>query len=72
MEVFEIGSAVLLGGDIPATITAINIRGKEHRLTYEVMWWDERNRKTEWVDPFEIEIREAKKQTLRFISGVAV
>jgi hypothetical protein len=69
MEVFEIGSAVLLDGDIPATITSINIRGTEHRLTYEVTWWDERNRKTEWVDPFEIRAKEAKKQSLRFVAA---
>lgn len=69
MEVFEIGSDVLLDGDIPAKITAINIRGAEHRLTYEVTWWDERNRKSEWVDPFEIRVNDAKKKSLRFLSA---
>jgi hypothetical protein len=50
MEVYEIGSQVLIDGDIPATVTAINIRGIEHRLQYEVTWWDERNRKSDWLD----------------------
>lgn len=69
MEVFEIGTDVLLDGEIPAKITSINIRGAEHRLTYEVTWWDERNRKAEWVDPFEIRVKDAKKKSLRFLSA---
>lgn len=68
MEVMEIGSKVLLDGEIPATITSINIRGLEHRLTYEVTWWDERQRKSEWVDPFEICPQEKRSQTLSFVA----
>lgn len=68
MEVLEIGSKVLLDGDIPATITSINIRGMEHRLTYEVTWWDERQRKSEWVDPFEIRQQESKTRALKFVA----
>ena len=67
MEVYEIGAQVMLDGNIPATVTAINIRGVEHRLTYEVTWWDERNRKCEWVDPFEIKSTGMKTRTLKFI-----
>ena len=66
IEVYEIGSQVTIDGDIPATVTAINIRGMEHRLQYEVTWWDERTRKTEWVDPFEIKPMEAKTRTMSF------
>ena len=66
MSVLEIGSKVLLDGEIPATVTAINVRGVEHRLTYEVTWWDERTRKSEWVDPFEIEPKQVSARTLRF------
>lgn len=66
MEVYDIGSQVLIDGDIPATITSINIRGMEHRLTYEVMWWDERNRKTDWLDPFEIRPQEVKHRQITF------
>ena len=51
MQVLEIGSKILLDG---------------HRLQYEVTWWDERTRKSEWVDPFEIQANEATKRTLRF------
>jgi hypothetical protein len=66
MEVLEIGSHVVIDGEIPATITGINIRGIEHRLQYEVTWWDERSRKSEWVEPFEIKHQEAKTRTLSF------
>jgi hypothetical protein len=66
LQVLEIGSQVLIDGDIPATITAINIRGLEHRLTYEVTWWDERTRRTEWLDPFEIKPGEVKTQAIHF------
>jgi hypothetical protein len=68
ITVLEVGSKVILDGDIPATVTALNIRGIEHRLTYEVTWWDERTRKSEWVDPFEIESKDAIIRTLRFAS----
>lgn len=71
MEVYEIGTAVLIDGDIPATITALNIRGLEHRVTYEVMWWDERTRKTEWLDPFEIKAKDPKTRVLNFVTPPA-
>lgn len=54
MDVFEIGTKVLLDG--------------EHRLTYEVTWWDERDRKAVWVDPFEIRAQEEKRHALRFVA----
>jgi hypothetical protein len=67
MDVFEIGTEVLLDRDIPARVTAICIKGTEHRLTYEVTWWDERQRKSEWVGPYEIRSKqEAKMRSLRF------
>lgn len=67
MDVFEIGTEVLLDNDIPAHVTAVCIKGIEHRLTYEVTWWDERVRKVEWVDPYEIRAKaEARRKTLRF------
>lgn len=65
LDVIEIGSAVLLDGDIPATITALEVRGSEHLLTYQATWWDERNRKCEWVTPEEIKHAE-QRRTIRF------
>jgi hypothetical protein len=51
LEVIEIGSSVMLDGEIPATVTGLEVRGAEHLLTYQVTWWDERSRKSEWVTP---------------------
>jgi hypothetical protein len=67
VQVFEIGSQVVIDGEIPATITGINIRGTEHRLCYECTWWEERTRKSEWLEPFEIKPKDAKVRTLSFV-----
>lgn len=67
IEVYEIGSQVVIDGEIPAIVTAISVRGIEHRLQYEVTWWDERTRKSEWVEPFEIRAQEAKTRTMKFV-----
>lgn len=69
MEVYEVGTEVLLDNDIPARITAICIKGVEHRLTYECTWWDERVRKCDWLDPWEITARSdlARKRSLKFM-----
>ena len=65
LSVIEIGSAVILDGDIPATIGALEVRGSEHLLTYQVIFWDKRTRKTEWVTPAEIKHAE-QRRTMRF------
>lgn len=62
LEVIEIGSPVMLDGDIPATVTALEVRGVEHLLTYQVTFWDERNRKSEWVTPQEIKHAEQRRK----------
>lgn len=69
IEVLQIGQKVTIDGEIPAILTAINIRPATggYRITYEVMWWDERSRKTEWVDPFEITVAEPKKHSINFV-----
>lgn len=69
LDVIEIGSFVTLDKDIPATVTAISIRSKAHAVSYECTWWDERNRKTEWVTPEEVQPRDANRRTLRFTKG---
>lgn len=69
MEVFEIGTEVVIDENIPAHITAVCIKGVEHRLTYEVTWWDERARKCEWLDPWEIKAKgDAKTRSLKFVA----
>lgn len=49
IEIWPIGSAVLIDGEIPAKITAIEIRGDVHLVTYQCAWWDERKRQSEWL-----------------------
>ena len=55
IEVFAIGSKVTVDGDIPATIRAIEIRGEIGLISYQCVWWDERNRRVEWVTASEIQ-----------------
>lgn len=69
MEVIEIGSEVTIDNDIPAVVTALEIRGAEHLLTYQVTWWDERTRKSEWVTPREVKASHAKRRTLQFVKA---
>lgn len=69
IEVYELGIDVLIDGDIPATLTAINIRPAQSgsvRIMYEVTWWDERSRKSEWLEPFEVRPKDAKHQQIAF------
>ncbi len=51
IEVYAIGTRVTLDNDIPAYITAINIRGRN--VSYECNWWDERTRKSDWFTEHE-------------------
>jgi hypothetical protein len=71
MEVYEIGSEVTIDGEIPARITGISIHGIEHRLQYEVTWWNERSRVSDWLDPFEVKPKSGKTKTLTFVSPAA-
>ncbi|HEX2881595.1 MAG TPA: hypothetical protein VHO25_18830 [Polyangiaceae bacterium] len=52
IEVFGIGSSVLLDGTVSARVTGIMIR--EGRILYECVWWNERDRQEEMVEPWEI------------------
>lgn len=54
IEVFAVGSAVMLHGDIPASVLSISIRSV-FDVDYKVVWWDGRNRKEEWVDHREVD-----------------
>ena len=55
IEIFTIGSKVTIDGDIPAMITAVEIRGAAGLVTYQCCWWDNRARKSEWVTASEIQ-----------------
>lgn len=62
IEALAIGTQVYLDKNIPATVTAVCVRGDNH-LIYEVTWWSERDRKTEWVEPFEIREQEKRNDS---------
>jgi hypothetical protein len=52
IEVFAVGSNVLLGDVVSARITAVFIR--EGRVSYECVWWDDRERQEEIVEAWEL------------------
>ena len=45
---YPIGTKVFVGNDIPGVITGVMIEGN-NSTTYRVAWWNERDRKSEWV-----------------------
>lgn len=71
LEIYELGSEVVVDKEIPAVITGVNIRSAENsvRVSYEVTWWEERTRKSEWLEPFEIKAKSTKRATLSFVKS---
>jgi hypothetical protein len=63
IQVYPIGSEIVIDGDIPAVITAFEVRGMVGLITYQCTWWDERNRKSEWLTESEIKPREHVRKT---------
>ena len=57
IEVFMVGSPVIVGQDITATVIGVEIR--EKNIRYECAWWSGRERKTDWLES--IEVRRADK-----------
>lgn len=53
LQVFAIGSSVLLDGAISARVTKITIL--EGRVLYDCVWWNERNRQEATVEAWEIQ-----------------
>lgn len=52
-QIYPIGSTVYINdGSIKSTVVAFCVR--LNRITYEVVYFDNLNRKVEWVDDFEI------------------
>ena len=63
IKVLAVGSSVLLGDVVSARITAIFIR--EGRITYECVWWDDRERQEEVVEAWEVRPDGEESRTLR-------
>lgn len=53
LEVFQIGSPVIIGDNIEATIKSICIQEKYH-ITYECIWWSGNTRNVNWFEQIEI------------------
>lgn len=58
IEVYPIGTIVQLDGTLEARITAIFIR--EGCVSYECVWWNNRERNAEVIEPWEIVKVEAR------------
>ena len=56
LNVPAVGTVCKIGDNIPAVITAVMFRGKDHHVSLEVTWWDGRQRREAWVDSSEVEI----------------
>ena len=55
MELLKQGTRVtILGTEIKALIIGVCARGNDY-INYEIVWWANGDRKTEWVYNFEIE-----------------
>jgi len=52
LSVFSPGLPVFVGGDVPATITAVCVRACG--VTYEVAWWSGTGRQCQWVEAHEV------------------
>lgn len=53
IEVYAVGSQVLIDNGISARVVSIQI--DQAAVSYKVVWWNERERRTEWVDTWEIQ-----------------
>ena len=66
VEVMPVGSSVLVGDDIPATITGVWIREKCH-ISYQCVWWNGRERKECWLERHEVQgLEETQGTTVGF------
>lgn len=63
MDVYAIGSDVLLDDDVSAKVIAVVIR--EGRVTYNVVWWNERSREEAEVEAWELRPDGDDAKTLR-------
>jgi hypothetical protein len=64
IEVYAIGTSVIIDGDIPATVRAVTIYS-DTWVKYCCVWWDERTRREEWLTPDEIQFKGNSKMAVR-------
>ena len=55
LDVYGVGTEVLIGDHVPAVITAICIRSENH-VTYECAWWDGNQRHCDWIESEELAV----------------
>ena len=65
LDLLKPGTKVMLAGEIEATITAVCLRGKALLLTYECAWWDDRTRRSDWVQSGEVTVKEFNQGPIR-------
>ena len=67
MQVWPCGTTCIVGDDVNATIRTISINPEG--VSYELMWWQGRDRKTAWFYDSEFEVNNGtRKATLGFNS----
>ena len=55
MNVFNVGTQVIISGDIDGIITSIWIRSCGAQ--YQVAWWDGKTRHEKWLDSIEVQLK---------------
>jgi hypothetical protein len=56
LDVLKPSTTVRIGGNIEARVLRVNIAGdRSSDVSYEVVWWDGRQRKRDWLSPAEVE-----------------
>lgn len=63
IEVLRIGTPCSVGDDIEAVISAISIN-YHHNVTYNVVWWNGRERKSGWMYQEEFTLRDINEKTV--------
>ena len=57
-------------GGIEATVIGVCVRGKENQsIEYEVSYFHNGVRKTEWINNFEVELKQDNSKPMGFSSG---
>ena len=57
-------------GGIKATVIGVCVRGEQSQsIEYEVAYWHNGDRKTQWVNSFEVELKQDNSKPMGFSSG---
>ena len=67
ITVYSVGTLVLVGDDIEGVITAVMVRGE---VSYEVSWWNGRERQQQLFQDCEMKVVSDKKTTIGFKAAV--